>query len=350
VKKKPLIVKWSAVGIILLFVGTCIIPGIAQDTEKPLPTSRGNWLYVGGSESGNYTRIQDALDNVSDGGTVFVYKGTYYENIQIDKTVKLIGEIKQETIIDGSGLATVIEIPYGWHCNWEDIEITNFTIRNCGTGSEQAGISVESDRNTISNNIFYGNSIRVFVGYYCHNNLVINNYFYNNTEGIRVDKNSQGGSGLTYLGGNTVEYNKQGIILYWTADTYMKYNRIRFNTIGLEIRASELINVSYNAFEENDIGVKLYIAEDNRIDHNNFLHNEKDVDFFESRGPLQVKKAVAAWGHNYWGESSIYPKIIRGIREINMYFLPYVGISFKIPWFNIDWNPAQEPYDITGMT
>jgi len=42
VDKKPLIVKWLAVEIILLFVGTCIIPGIAQDTEKPLPTSRGN--------------------------------------------------------------------------------------------------------------------------------------------------------------------------------------------------------------------------------------------------------------------------------------------------------------------
>jgi hypothetical protein len=41
--------KCLAVGIILLFVGTCIIPGIAQDTEKTLPTSRGTWLYVGGN-------------------------------------------------------------------------------------------------------------------------------------------------------------------------------------------------------------------------------------------------------------------------------------------------------------
>ena len=36
--------KGVMVGIILLFVGTCIIPAIAQETEKPLPTSRGNWL------------------------------------------------------------------------------------------------------------------------------------------------------------------------------------------------------------------------------------------------------------------------------------------------------------------
>jgi len=49
--KYPLIGKGLAVGIILLFVGTCIIPSTAQDTGKPLPISRGDWLYVGGSGS-----------------------------------------------------------------------------------------------------------------------------------------------------------------------------------------------------------------------------------------------------------------------------------------------------------
>jgi hypothetical protein len=46
VDKKPLIKKCLAVGIILLFVGTCLIPAIAQDTEKSLPTSRDDWQYV----------------------------------------------------------------------------------------------------------------------------------------------------------------------------------------------------------------------------------------------------------------------------------------------------------------
>ncbi|HIG99628.1 MAG TPA: hypothetical protein HA258_03500, partial [Thermoplasmata archaeon] len=46
--------KWLAIGIILLFVGVTIAPTMAQDTEKSQPTSRGNWLYVGGSGPGNY--------------------------------------------------------------------------------------------------------------------------------------------------------------------------------------------------------------------------------------------------------------------------------------------------------
>ena len=46
--------------------------------DKPsLATSSGNWLYVGGSGPGNYSVIQDAVDNASDGDTVYVYHGIY---------------------------------------------------------------------------------------------------------------------------------------------------------------------------------------------------------------------------------------------------------------------------------
>ncbi|MBE3136035.1 MAG: hypothetical protein IMZ43_01355 [Thermoplasmata archaeon] len=76
-KKYPLIGKGLTVSVILLFVGTCIIPSNAHDTEKPSQsTSRGNWLYVGGSGPGNYSTIQDAIDNASDSDTVYIYNGT----------------------------------------------------------------------------------------------------------------------------------------------------------------------------------------------------------------------------------------------------------------------------------
>jgi hypothetical protein len=65
--------KGLTVGFILLLIGASIIPITAQDTEKPLQTSRGNWLYVGGSGPGNYMKIQDAVDNASNGDTVFVF-------------------------------------------------------------------------------------------------------------------------------------------------------------------------------------------------------------------------------------------------------------------------------------
>jgi hypothetical protein len=75
--------KGLAVGLILLLIGTSVFPITAQNIEKSSqPTSRGNWLYVGGSGPGNYTHIQDAINDSSDGDTVFVHSGIYYENIK----------------------------------------------------------------------------------------------------------------------------------------------------------------------------------------------------------------------------------------------------------------------------
>ncbi len=78
--------KCLAIGIILLFVGVTISSSNSTEhTEKSQSTSRGNWLYVGGSGPGNYTRIQDAIDDASHGDTVFVYLwSTYDELITID--------------------------------------------------------------------------------------------------------------------------------------------------------------------------------------------------------------------------------------------------------------------------
>ena len=46
--KKPLICKYFAIGIILLFVGTCIIPSTSEKIEKSSsPISKDNMLYVG---------------------------------------------------------------------------------------------------------------------------------------------------------------------------------------------------------------------------------------------------------------------------------------------------------------
>ena len=95
--------KWMAVGLILLFVGTCLIPATAQNNVKQSPTSRGEWLYVGGSGTGNYSSIQRAIDNANDGDTVFVYSGTYYEYINVNKSINLIGENNIKTIINGGG-------------------------------------------------------------------------------------------------------------------------------------------------------------------------------------------------------------------------------------------------------
>jgi len=43
------------------------------------------------------------------------------------------------------------------------------------------------------------------------------------------------------------------------------------------------------------------------------------------------------WDQNYWNRLRILPKLIFGQLMIG---------SFQMSWINIDWHPAQEPYDI----
>lgn len=50
----------------------------------------------------DYKTVQEAIDVANPGDTIYVYNGTYYENIFINKTVSLVGEDPEITIIDGS--------------------------------------------------------------------------------------------------------------------------------------------------------------------------------------------------------------------------------------------------------
>ncbi len=101
--------KGLAIGIILLFVGTCIIPAMAQNTEKHLPTLNENIIYVDddniegpwdGSFSYPYLTIKEGLKAAKNLTTIFVFNGNYTEvGLDINKRVRLVGEDRNRTII-----------------------------------------------------------------------------------------------------------------------------------------------------------------------------------------------------------------------------------------------------------
>ena len=131
--------KMLVVGIIIILVGMSV-PSTGINVEKVSNTSYdGNTLYVGGSGPGNYTKIQDAIDNASDGDTVFVYNGTYSEYIDICKSISLIGENREDTIIKSTAL--FIEIP--------GVEISGFHI---SSGDQYSIIIWHTNNTTINEN------------------------------------------------------------------------------------------------------------------------------------------------------------------------------------------------------
>jgi parallel beta-helix repeat protein len=109
----------------------------------------GNTLYVGGGGQGNYTKIQDAINASSNGDTIFVYNDTYYENVIVNKSITLVGEDRDLTIIDGSS-----DVKYPEHAiilNADECIVRGFTLKGGDDWTFDSGIWVDSDYNTIEN-------------------------------------------------------------------------------------------------------------------------------------------------------------------------------------------------------
>jgi parallel beta-helix repeat protein len=155
--------KLIVLGIIsIVLFASCTIPAACNDNRNLERISfDGNTLYVGGSGSGNYTTIQDAINEANVGDTVYVFRGIYTENIELDKRLFLFGEDKNKTIIDGKQLGCTINL------SSENAHIENFTI--CGGGFDtdnfthffRAGIRVTGSHNVICNNIFRENCLGI---------------------------------------------------------------------------------------------------------------------------------------------------------------------------------------------
>ena len=173
--------------------------------------SSENVLYVGGNGPNNYTKIQDAIDNASLGDTVFVYDDSspYYENITIDKSINLIGENKDTTVINGSELDSFLDTI---NITANNVKIQGFGINYNNGFYYQAAILVTGDNVTISNCKFYNNN---WVGISCldtsysrifnceffynliaihlvdsNNNLIKDCFFYENSDDIVLFDNS----------------------------------------------------------------------------------------------------------------------------------------------------------------
>ena len=67
---------------------------------------------------------------------------------------------------------------------------------------------------------------------------------------------------------------------------------------------------------------------------------------FDINGTSLEDSTGNQWRGNYWGGNKTQPKLIFG--ELVLIQPPAHGPGYGliIPWVNIDWRPAKEPYDI----
>jgi parallel beta-helix repeat protein len=191
--------------------------------------------------------IQEAINNANPGDTIFVHQGVYYENVVANKSVSLVGEDKNLTIIDGNETSSVIFILANNVC------VKNFTLRKSGTLPYDSGIRIEqSSGNIISNNIISNNydGISLFSS---GNNVISGNIISNNYEGITLIASSD-----TVISGNIISnnYKYDGISLFSSGNNVISGNTIALNGYcGISILYS-ISNVIYRNNFNNTVQVQ----------------------------------------------------------------------------------------------
>jgi len=227
----------------------CVWLGIYKNTTYDFVLTHGNTLYVGGSGLNNYTKIQDAIDNASDGDTVFVYNGTYVENVVVNKSIELLGEDRNTTIIDGNRSGSAVNITA------EEVTINSFTVQNGECSEDGGGILARGFNSTrIINNIIFNNSIL----------------------GINLD------DGFGYI---------------------IERNVFISNVIGIEC-CSSYSAISYNFFINNDKGVKVW-GDHNIISYNNFRGCDSTSIMFGGSDNILTENTINGSGRGIiypWGE------------------------------------------------
>ena len=281
----------------------------------------------------DYLSIQAALDNAADGDTIFVKKGTYMENPVINKSVSLVGEGRD---------ATVIDVTTGLKVKRDNVTITGFTISGKGSTGISGGTGISLETNTCnisenkitnvthglvlfqSNNSCIAGNIFELIGLssaiqlnYASSNLITNNYIDSCTEGIQLWQSS---ANNTVIENTITNCQDPAIRLQYTNDNIITQNNLTYSGIGTSI----------------------YVANRNEISNNNYIYNAVQVSANEWYAQtFGYNFSINTINGNYWSDYNgtdanddgvgDTPYIIDVNNKDNYPFMNPINISTELP-------------------
>ncbi len=175
-------------------------------------TAKNNIIYVDDSGGSDFIKIQDAIDSANETDTIYVYAGTYHENIIINKSITLKGAGYGYTYLLGDSTDHTVKIFS------DEVELSGFNIQNNRVSysciflksisdciirnniiskSGNGIYLINSDENIIDNNLIEKNNIGIYLSNsdinYIKSNVIKNN----NANGILI--NSESNNNIIYL-------------------------------------------------------------------------------------------------------------------------------------------------------
>jgi outer membrane protein assembly factor BamB len=182
----------------------------------------------------DYPTIQAAIDAAPSGATISVAVGVYHGSMVINKPLTILGRMGSDPIFDGGGSGIAVTLLSGSSgTTIAGIAITNYQQGILVTNSSSckiyddimstmaySGVAIAGAKavhNTISSNIFQGNSIAVDLAQSSANNTIYKNIISSNNVGLQLKTSGN----IIYA--NTIYENKiainmsssSGNVIYW---------------------------------------------------------------------------------------------------------------------------------------
>ena len=310
----------------------------------------------------DYPTITEAISHASIGDNVVVLKGIYQENVQINKSISIIGEDAENTIIIGTGGGN--HALSGITVTADNVKVSGFTIESLNYSSSSlyaTGINIQGDHCTITGNIIQNNYLGIFCSIQSYTTITGNTISHNLKDGMRF----YGGSLNEISDNNITENAASGIAIAGYSNTILRnklegnlrgiglgstYSVVSKNTIdsnvesGIYLAGSE-DTISANSISNNKWGI--YITPQLAASHANHLYHNNLNNIFNA---FDNSSTIAEdWdngypsGGNYWSDyTSRYPNATE-IGNSGIGNTPY------LIWANnIDNYPLMTPFDITN--
>ena len=221
-----------------------------------------------------YSSIQEAINVSSNGDTILVQSGTYFENVNITQKIILrgIGMPVVDAGVNGSAITLAMD----------GITLEGFTVIQGWDGdyysSTSAGIRVTSNNNTLTKNDASNNynGIRLCSS---GNNTLTNNNASNNDIGIFLESSSN-----NTLIDSSASNNDIGIYLESSGNNIIKDNNVSSNNgNGISLYDSGNNTMTGNNASNNyEAGIYFMFSSSNNTIYNNIFNNSNNLNFYDS--------------------------------------------------------------------
>ena len=259
-------------------VGRAIISALALLTVfcgmaagEQLYVNESGWWRDGGAFNASEAPIQAAVDNATVGDSVFVWNGSYTENVDVNKTLTLEGEGADVVTVTAASYFSVFEVTA------DCVNISKFMISGAGIYLHNAN-HCDISNNTISNTDY---------GIYLHrssNNMLTGNIASNNWHGIDLLS-----SGDNTLASNTIVNSHCGIGLLSSSNNNITCNTVSSNWRSIDLSSSSNNTLTGNIANSNNYyGISVSGSDkneyNNSIDTTNIVNGKPVYYFFNKNG------------------------------------------------------------------